>query len=78
MLILWHLFFVGNNIPHDIVNALSVAIQQNSDRQATFEEHRQKTEVLTRELEMVHERKQQEVRLYRELFKIITHRMMIS
>ena len=69
MSILWHLSFTGNNIPHDIVNALSVAIQQNSDRQVTFEEHRQKTEALTRELEMAQERKQQEVWIH--LFKII-------
>ena len=61
MLNLRHLSFAGNNIPHDIVNALSVAIQQNSDRQVTFEEHRQKYEALTRELEMAQERKQQEV-----------------
>ena len=76
MLNLWHLSFAGNNIPHDIVNALSVAIQQNSDRQVTFEEHRQKTEALTRELEMAQERKQQEVWIH--LFKIIVHRTMIS
>lgn len=54
---------LGNNIPQDIVHALSVAIQQNSDRQVTFEEHRAKTEALTRELEMVQELKQQEVRI---------------
>ena len=53
--------FVGNNIPQDIVNALSVAIQQNSDRQVTFEEHRLKTEALTRELEIVEEHKRAEV-----------------
>ena len=52
---------VGNNIPQDVIQALSVAIQQNSDRQVTFEEHRLKTEALTRELEMVEERKRQEV-----------------
>ena len=57
----FHLCFVGNNIPQDIMQALSVAIQQNSDRQVTFEEHRIKTEALTRELEMVQERKRQEV-----------------
>ena len=70
------LSFTGNNIPHDIVNALSVAIQQNSDRQVTFEEYRQKTEALTRELETAQERKQQEVWIH--LFKIIVHRTMIS
>lgn len=43
------------------MQALSVAIQQNSDRQVTFEEHRLETEALTRELEMVEERKRQEV-----------------
>ena len=52
---------VGNNIPQDIIQALSVAIQQNNDRQVTFEEHRLKTEALTRELEMAEERKRQEV-----------------
>ena len=52
---------IGNNIPQDIVHALSVTIQQNSDRQVTFEEHQAKTEALTRELEMVQELKHQEV-----------------
>lgn len=53
--------WVGNNIPQDIIHALSVAIQQNNDRQVTFEEHRARTEALTRELEMTQELKQQEV-----------------
>lgn len=63
LLLILHLNFVlsGNNIPQDIIQALSVAIQQNSDRQVTFEEHRLKTEALTRELEMVEECKRQEV-----------------
>lgn len=56
----------GNNIPQDIVHALSVAIQQNSDRQVTFEEHQAKTEALTRELEMVQELKHREVTSLRE------------
>lgn len=51
----------GNNIPQDIVQALSVAIQQNSDRQVAFEEHQAQTEALTRELEMTQEKKRQEV-----------------
>ncbi|XP_068755458.1 leucine-rich repeat-containing protein 45-like [Montipora capricornis] len=56
----------GNNIPQDIIQALSIAIQQNSDRQVTFEEHRIKTEALTRELEMVHESKRLEVSSLKE------------
>lgn len=56
----------GNNIPQDIVHALSVAIQQNSDRQVTFEEHQAKTEALTRELEIIQELKHQEVTSLRE------------
>ena len=53
--------YTGNNIPQDIVQALSVAIQQNSDRQVAFEEHQAQTEALTRELEMTQEKKRQEV-----------------
>lgn len=56
----------GNNIPPDIMQALSVAVQQNNDRQVTFEEHRIKTEALTRELEMVHESKRMEVSSLKE------------
>ena len=59
-----YICLVGNNIPQDILQALTVAIQQNSDRQVTFEEHRLKTEALTRELEMVQEHKRMEVCIY--------------
>lgn len=61
-LLMWYNSLTGNNIPPDIMQALSVAVQQNNDRQVTFEEHRIKTEALTRELEMVHESKRLEVR----------------
>lgn len=62
-LLMWYnSLYTGNNIPPDIMQALSVAVQQNNDRQVTFEEHRIKTEALTRELEMVHESKRLEVR----------------
>ena len=59
-----YICLVGNNIPQDILQALTVAIQQNSDRQVTFEEHRLKTEALTRELEMFQEHKRMEVCIY--------------
>lgn len=51
----------GNNIPQDILKAVSVATKQNADRQILDEEHRNRTEMMAKELEKAENLKMKEV-----------------
>uniref|UniRef100_A0A667XDH3 Leucine rich repeat containing 45 n=1 Tax=Myripristis murdjan TaxID=586833 RepID=A0A667XDH3_9TELE len=47
----------GNNIPSDTLKALEQAIERNSDRQSTLRESRSRTQVLSKEIQILKEEK---------------------
>uniref|UniRef100_A0A667X941 Leucine rich repeat containing 45 n=1 Tax=Myripristis murdjan TaxID=586833 RepID=A0A667X941_9TELE len=51
----------GNNIPSDTLKALEQAIERNSDRQSTLRESRSRTQVLSKEIQILKEEKGRQV-----------------
>ncbi|CAB1338333.1 unnamed protein product [Coregonus sp. 'balchen'] len=54
---LTHLEMAGNNIPSDTLKALEQAMDHNSDRQSTMRESRSRTQVLSKEIQILKEEK---------------------
>uniref|UniRef100_A0A8C8CAP5 Leucine rich repeat containing 45 n=1 Tax=Oncorhynchus tshawytscha TaxID=74940 RepID=A0A8C8CAP5_ONCTS len=54
---LTHLEMAGNNIPSDTLKALEQAMDHNSDRQSTVRESRSRTQVLSKEIQILKEEK---------------------
>uniref|UniRef100_A0A8C7FCH7 Leucine rich repeat containing 45 n=1 Tax=Oncorhynchus kisutch TaxID=8019 RepID=A0A8C7FCH7_ONCKI len=58
---LTHLEMAGNNIPSDTLKALEQAMDHNSDRQSTVRESRSRTQVLSKEIQILKEEKGRQV-----------------
>uniref|UniRef100_A0A673WLN9 Leucine rich repeat containing 45 n=1 Tax=Salmo trutta TaxID=8032 RepID=A0A673WLN9_SALTR len=58
---LTHLEMAGNNIPSDTLKALEQAMDHNSDRQSTMRESRSRTQVLSKEIQILKEEKGRQV-----------------